>query len=196
LTDDATKIFELITLAGVLKRVPRYGWIISNVPICDVESVADHSFRVALISMLIAEYSKKNGYDVDVKKTIELALIHDIAESKLQDLNYTAIRYIGKDHKIKTEQKIVSEIFSKFPIEDLDSLWNELIEEKSIESKIVRYSDILDMLFQALTYERSGIRKENLDEFWEDLNELKNAEMPIVRELAKLLENERNKLRG
>ncbi len=45
-------LIDFIAEAGKLKRIPRTGWVESGVP--DPESVADHSFRVALIALVLA----------------------------------------------------------------------------------------------------------------------------------------------
>ncbi|MGQ4832869.1 MAG: HD domain-containing protein [Candidatus Asgardarchaeia archaeon] len=193
--DEIEKIFEIITLAGTLKRVPRYGWLMAKVPKCDVESVAEHSYRVSLISMFIAEYMKKQGIKVDSEKVIKMALIHDIAEAKLQDLNLTSIKYLGEDVKLSAERRIIEDIFANTSYNNLMNLWNEFEQKATVESKIVKSADLLDMLFQALFYEEMGVKAENLNEFWSDLKTLKESEIPIVRKLAELLEHKRDAIR-
>ncbi len=194
--DELNRILEIIQLAGLLKRIPRYGWLIAKVPLCDVESVAEHSYRVSLISMIIAEYMKKHGVKVNSEKTIKMALIHDIAEAKLQDLNLLSIRYLGEETKLAAENKIIKELFADTSFSELKSLWDEFEQRKTLESKIVKSADLLDMLFQALFYEQMGVRSENLDEFWSDLEKLKESEIPLVRKLAESLEHMRTRIRG
>ena len=194
--DELNRILELIQLAGLLKRTPRYGWLMAKVPLCDVESVAEHSYRVSLISMIIAEYMKKHGIEVNSEKTMKMALIHDIAEAKLQDLNLLSIRYLGEETKLAAENKIIEELFGETSLSELKTLWNEFEQRKTLESKIVKSADLLDMLFQALFYEQMGVRSENLDEFWSDLKKLKESEIPLVRKLAESLEHMRTRIRG
>ena len=55
-SEENKSIVEFIFEAGVLKRVPRSGW--SLLGINNAESVADHSFRCAVIGYLVAHMEK------------------------------------------------------------------------------------------------------------------------------------------
>ncbi|MFX1415706.1 MAG: HD domain-containing protein, partial [Promethearchaeota archaeon] len=73
------------------------------------------------------------------------------------------------DMKATLEARAVESILS--PLDDLgvslQSLWAELQEGKSIEARVVRSSDLLDMLVHAITLERSGVDSEILQGFFE-----------------------------
>src|SRR3989344_184250 len=68
---------DFLLNAGKLKKVKRAGWVLRNVP--DAESVAEHSFRTALICMMM-------GNNVNRERCIKIALIHDLAEALVGDI--------------------------------------------------------------------------------------------------------------
>jgi putative hydrolase of HD superfamily len=68
----------LADAAGNLKRVRRKGWVDRGVP--DAESVADHSYRLALLAWAVA---RERGLDAD--RALKVALLHDLAEAEIGD---------------------------------------------------------------------------------------------------------------
>ena len=68
----------LADAAGTLKRVRRKGWVDRGVP--GAESVADHSYRLALLAWAAA---LDQGLDAD--RAVKLALLHDLAEAEVGD---------------------------------------------------------------------------------------------------------------
>jgi len=61
-------------------------------------------------------------------------------------------------------------------------LWDEYARGCSREARLVKGIDRIEMLAQALAYERAGSRA--LGEFWEDIEDGWGDEFPILRELA------------
>ncbi|HEV8359378.1 MAG TPA: HD domain-containing protein, partial [Candidatus Thermoplasmatota archaeon] len=68
----------LVLEAEALKRTPRAGW--KRVGIARPESVADHSWRLALMAMLYAEM-----LGLDAGKAARIAVLHDLAEARTGD---------------------------------------------------------------------------------------------------------------
>jgi putative hydrolase of HD superfamily len=67
---------EFLEIAANLKSTKRTGWL-RTVPM--PESVADHSYRVALLGLFAPE-------GLDVGKCIVLGLCHDMAEATIGDI--------------------------------------------------------------------------------------------------------------
>ena len=63
-----------------LKEVKRTGWTYYK-EIKDVESVADHSYRMAMLCMAFSKFA-----EVDVSKCVKMALMHDLAEAVVGDI--------------------------------------------------------------------------------------------------------------
>ncbi len=75
-------VLKFLEISGILKRTPRTGWV--DVGIYEPESVADHTFRTAILCMLYADIE-----GLDTLKMLRLALIHDLPESMVGDLTPT-----------------------------------------------------------------------------------------------------------
>lgn len=139
-----------------LKQLNRKGWELRGIK--NPESVADHSYSAAIICMVMSE---KIG--IDSSKCIKLALIHDLQESIAADI--TPHDNIPAKEKSKLEEKAIIEISEKTGAVFFHELWKEYEENKTPESKLVHDADKLEMLFQALSYEKEYPEKD-LSEFF------------------------------
>lgn len=135
-----------------------------NVP--QAESVADHSWRVAALCMLLQQESS-----IDITKAIEMAILHDLAESIIGDI--APSDNISKDEKKRLEHdaiSYISEVLRNASGNTSDCPLLQVIEEyearESATAKAVKDLDLLDMLIQATEYEeRYG--HINLQEFFD-----------------------------
>lgn len=142
-------VLNFIVEAGLLKRLRRSGWDVASVP--NPESVADHSFRCALIAYFLGRAEGADPY-----KAVVMALFNDIAEARITDLHKIAQRYIEGE---KAEDEAFSEQVEKLPDfckKELIAIHGEYRAQKSRESKIARDADILECLIQAKEYCESG----------------------------------------
>lgn len=148
-----------------LKSVPRIGWLLRGVR--DVESVAAHSFGVAVIAMVLADRARARGVEVKVERLLRMALLHDLTESRTGDLPSTIKGYFGKASIRAADERIAKEIFTE--LGDLSEpyleLWFDYEHRASIESRLVKAADKLDLLMQSREYEKGGAR--SLQEFWD-----------------------------
>src|SRR5262249_11582719 len=84
LAGTATFLFEM----GSLKHLPRAGWQqVLGIPL--PESVAEHSFRVAIVAMTLAAME-----GADVGRTTTLALFHDAHETRIGDVPSVGRAYV------------------------------------------------------------------------------------------------------
>jgi putative hydrolase of HD superfamily len=134
---------------GQLKRVKRSGWWIAGVK--DPESVAEHSFRTAVIAYLLA---RSEG--VDIGKTVLMALFHDMPEARTNDAHRIVRRYANWED---VDQKAFNEQSKRLPDEmakQMITLFEEFEEEDSLEAKVVRDADLLECIVQAREYQVLG----------------------------------------
>ncbi len=144
-----------------LKRTLRTGWVMRGVP--DAESVADHSFGVAFISLLLADLVDQ---PLDRAKVLTIALLHDLPESVTGDIPSPAMRYFPAGAKQRAELEILAALLDDVPsAEQWRAWWVEFEEGASVEARIVHDADRLDMLIQAYVYEQTTGNRW-LDEFW------------------------------
>ena len=142
-----------------LKKVRRSGWIHKS-NILSPESVADHSYSMCMMSMVLSEI-----LNLDTAHIMKMANLHDLAESIVGD---NPPDMISHDEKIIQETNTMREIISKLP-DNLNKkyldIWNEYVENKTISSKFVHNIDKLEMALQAKEYELDGYSKRSLQVF-------------------------------
>ena len=149
-----------------LKRLDRTGWILRGLP-NGTESVAAHSFGVGVTAMLLADELMQQGVVVNVEKVLRMALLHDWAEVRVGDIPRTATEYFGAEVRKSAEAAAFRDIVNS--LGQAESLYADLYEDYeqrgSLEARLVKMADIVDLLVEALALERAGAR--GLDEFWE-----------------------------
>jgi len=158
---DTNTALQLLLDAHRLKRTPRTGWTMRGV--ADAESVADHSFGVAFISLILAELVDQPW---DKAKLLTIALLHDLPESVISDLPTPAVVYFPPGVKQQAEADALSELLHLLPsAEQWHAWWQEFEEGTSAEGRLVRDADRLDMLIQAHVYEQTTGNRW-LEEYW------------------------------
>lgn len=135
--------------AGLLKDVKRSGWWVAGIK--DPESVAEHSFRTAVIGLYLAY---REG--VDPFKVVTMSLFNDIHEARINDLHKMGHYYIDfKD----AEKRVFADQMK--PVDRKLRAWLEVIRkdydrQSSRESLVARDADILECLLQAKEYYDDG----------------------------------------
>src|SRR5262249_35443720 len=99
----AQALLTLYSQVAALKLLPRAGWLQRGMT--GAESVADHSFGVAILALLIGDQVA----GAERGKLLAIALLHDLAEALLSDLPATARRLIGAEAKRAAEQRAIEE---------------------------------------------------------------------------------------
>ncbi|MFN2530787.1 MAG: HD family hydrolase [Pyrinomonadaceae bacterium] len=147
-----------------LKRLERTGWVLRGQP-NGTESVAAHSFGVAVAAMMIVDEMEVEGVHVDQAKVMQMALLHDWAEARVGDLPRIATEYFGADVRREAEADAFADIVDgSTSAARYKELYREYEIRDSLEARIVKAADIVDLLVQVLALERAGAG--GLDEFW------------------------------
>jgi putative hydrolase of HD superfamily len=182
-----------------LKRLDRTGWVLRGLP-PGAESVAAHTYGVAMTAMLLADEVRARGVELDVERVLRLALLHDLAESRTGDMPRTVADYYGADVRKRAERAAFDDIVRASGAEHAGrygELHEDYEERASLEARLVKAADIVDLLTQALAFERAGAR--GLDEFWEGAEErdfrLEGAGREVVGEVIAALVRARGELR-
>ena len=154
-------ILDFFKTAANLKKIQRQGWI-EKLSLDNPESVADHSYSMAVMSMVISDLE-----NYDSEKILKMVLLHDLAESKIGD--HTP-EQLSNEKKNKLENNAFDEIIKNLP-DSIKSqylkIWQEYQENTSPESKIVHQIDRLEMALQAKIYQKDGHSQEKLESFFE-----------------------------
>jgi len=147
--DPADPILNLAAEAGILKSVRRSGWWMIGMK--NAESVADHSFRTALLGYLLAKLEKEDPYPV-----VMMSLLNDLHESRINDLHKVGHRYI--DFR-KAERKVAREQRQDLPDEIREDFkqWEEGFQSQSTRAALIaRDADILECMIQGKEYAEQG----------------------------------------
>ncbi|KAI0497014.1 hypothetical protein KFK09_023342 [Dendrobium nobile] len=156
----ASSAIDFLSLCHRLKTTKRAGWVRKGVR--EPESVADHMYRMSVMA-LIADYSP----DIDRERCIKMALVHDIAEAIVGDI--TPSDGVPKDEKSRREREAINHMCNLLGggsrAKEMLDLWMEYEENSSLEAKVVKDFDKVEMILQALEYEQE--QGMILDEFFQ-----------------------------
>jgi putative hydrolase of HD superfamily len=123
--------------AGILKKIPRSGYQFLGT---GSESVAEHSFRVAIITYVLA----KNEPTADAQKAVLMSLFHDFHEARTGDHNYVNKRYVTVN-----EEKARGDLAENLPFgHEIMALTNEFNSEETVEARLSRDADNLDFILE------------------------------------------------
>jgi len=175
------RLVKFAEVAGKLKRIERSGWL-SQVRVEKPESVADHSFRCAVLAMVMGDTAK-----ADRERLIRMLLLHDLPETHTGDLDEQAKRQMGIKEVKSQEESAMMEIFSILPRElknNYVSLLEEFQEQRTPEAVLANDIDKIEMVIQALTYEKEGHAPSKLEPFWESSG--RAIKTPIAKDLYRI----------
>ena len=193
------KSSEFLERLNNLKRIPRTGWLLCNIPLSEVEDVAQHTFDVAAITLILTDELERGGKKLDWERALSMAVVHDWAEASVGDFPYTALKHLGPvGTKKLIEKRALGDLLGGLPNEDRYlALWREYSEKGTPEAKLVHAADYLSMLVQAVKYRERGNRSREMDELWlavkKDLGPYVKEFGPVKELVAELEERYRAK---
>ena len=156
---------QFLTELQRLKALPRTGWLLRGIR--EVESVASHTYGVAVTAMVLADLLGSRGQVVDGEAVLRMALLHDLTEARMGDLPSTIKPLFDPGVLRLTEERAAGDLLAPLGqlAADYQAQWLAYEQRQSLESRIVKAADKLDLLLQAVEYELGGARQ--LGEFWE-----------------------------
>ena len=145
---DLDKIVNFFFEIATLRRLTRsHRQMIQEVS----DNISDHSFRVAVIGMILAELEK-----ADTNKVLKICLFHDVVEARTGDANYLNQLYVDLH-----EEEARRDQMEGLPMaSEILELLSEYEIRQSKESVVARDADILDQMILQQEYfyknERNG----------------------------------------
>ncbi len=136
---ETKEYIRILLQAGKLKQVMRHCWTMEG----RQESVADHSWRIALMAMLLRQ--QEEFRDIDMDKVIRMCLIHDLGESFTGDIPV----FLKKEADAEKEEDVYAKWVDTFPIEvrtEWQALMQEMQERQTLEAKTYKALDQLEAL--------------------------------------------------
>ncbi len=131
------KIHDILTFlqrSKGLQSVKRYGSSLRG----EQNTVAAHSWRLALMALVIGSECKVN---VNMERTLTLALVHDLAESTTGDID--AYEQITGGKKVREDKTVQEDAAMRDMTDDISfgdwiySLWREYEDQATVEAKFV-----------------------------------------------------------
>ena len=143
---ELVNILELIKLGEKLKSEMRHSWLSNG----RQESVAEHTWRVSLMAMLMEPYLTEK---VDSAKLLKMIIIHDLVEAEAGDIPAfdTMNDPAAKEQKALSERKSIERIKNLLGNdlgEELYHLWIEFEEKETYEDKVANALDKLEAQIQ------------------------------------------------
>lgn len=135
---------------GHLKRSARQGWWIAGIK--DPESVAEHSFRTAVVGYVIAVLEGANP-----ERAATLCLFHDVPEARLGDIPSTGKRYISATPAEQVAKDQTADLPADLAQRIVD-LVVEFEDRATLEAQCAKDADKLECLLQAREYQAQGFR--------------------------------------
>ena len=137
---DVEFLFEI----GSMRNIPR-AWVQHlGVP---VASNLEHMMRVVFLALLIARREGKGDQDLIMK----MALVHDLAETRTADL-----AYVHKVYSQTDDLRAAHDLFAGTSFIDLEAIHTRYKKRDSIEAKIVKDADNLDVDLELKEFEEQG----------------------------------------
>jgi putative hydrolases of HD superfamily len=146
MNNDIIKILEIIKLGEKLKCELRHSWLSNG----RHESVAEHTWRVSLMAILIEPLLKVK---VDTSRLLKMIIIHDLVEAEAGDipafdtLNNTKLKEQKVSNEIKSIEKIRDTLGNDLG-DELYNLWFEFENKDTYESKVANALDKLEAQIQ------------------------------------------------
>jgi putative hydrolase of HD superfamily len=151
---------DFLSLCHRLKTTKRAGWVKRDVQ--DPESIADHMYRMGLMALIAADLPGVNR-----EKCIKMAIVHDMAEAIVGDITPSdGVPKLEKSRREKEALDHMCKLLGGGPrAEEIHELWMEYEENSSAEAKVVKDFDKVEMILQALEYEKE--QGKDLEEFFQ-----------------------------
>ena len=167
---DVPTLLRFLTLASDLKRVRRQGWVDRGV--VEPESVADHSWGVALFAWSLAS----GRDDLDRDRVLLLGLVHDLPEAiagdttpfdgERDDAGQIAAEHFERPpeysddldrQKQAAELAALDEMLAGLPARlagEIRAAWWEYERAETAEARFVKQVDKLETVVQSERYRR------------------------------------------
>jgi putative hydrolase of HD superfamily len=190
---DAEKLIDLLQHGESLKNIDRVGWALSGVKSERVESVAEHSYGSIISSIIIAQSLKTSDIAINIEKVVIMASLHDLPEAITGDIARTE-EFLEDQSQIEAkeyaERSAIENMFRPLghQFEELRYIWEEFNLGESLEARVVRGADIIDMLLHARNLEEAGTSPQKLHQFFKSSRSLiATIAIDIVTEIYNIL---------
>jgi len=178
---DPEQVLARLDALAPLGDLPRTGWVLRGcVP---AESIAAHSLQVALLVAMLVDAVRASGVTVDGEAALRMALVHDAPEARTGDVP-NPMKTPGFARELHAlETGLAAELLPPA----LAASWIAQAAGVGVEAELVAAADKLQMLAQALRYERRGVAPDVFDSMWANRGNWRATHLAPVRALYEAL---------
>jgi len=134
-------VLEFLRAAEQLKNTHRSAWTSGGQP----ESVAEHTWRLCLMALLLADAFP----EVDFARLVKICIIHDLGEAIGGDI--PAIHQVPGESKAAQERQDLLQLLAPLPERlraEITGLWDEYEAAATPEAKLAKALDKLETIMQ------------------------------------------------
>mgnify|MGYP005749838911 CR=1 FL=1 len=138
-------VLEVLSLAEKLKYELRHSWLSNG----RQESVAEHTWRMSLMVVLLEPYLDK---ELDTAHTLKMVIVHDLVEAEAGDIpvfDFTTDK--AKAMKQEKERQAIENLRARLGFgvgQYIYELWHEFEEKRTYEAKVANALDKLEVQIQ------------------------------------------------
>lgn len=141
--DQVKRILDFLALSERLKLELRHSWLSNG----RQESVAEHSWQMALMALLMHRHLQQ---PVDIEKTLKMILVHDLVEAEVGDVPFFDT---GERKRLKAvrERAAIEKIRGALDAatgQEIYELWQEYEAKATAESRFAGALDHLEVQVQ------------------------------------------------
>ena len=136
---NAREFLDILHVAERLKDTPRHCTTSKG----RTESVAEHSWRISLMALLL----RHEFPELDMDKVVDMCLIHDLGECFTGDIP----TFLKTSSDRETEDTLLDQWVKSLPPEvsaDLAALYREMDAQETVEAKVYKALDKLEAVIQ------------------------------------------------
>lgn len=138
-------VLEVLSLAEKLKYELRHSWLSNG----RQESVAEHTWRMSLMVVLLEPYLDK---ELDTARTLKMVIIHDLVEAEAGDIPaFEVTTAKAKELKQAKEKQAIENLRLRLGSgigQHVYELWHEFEEKQTYEAKVANALDKLEVQIQ------------------------------------------------
>lgn len=128
-----------------------------------LQSVAAHSWNMAMMAMVLCPYLKKS---VNMERVYELCLLHDLPEAIAHDVPLHEQTDAVRAQKHIDERVAMAQIVSLLKNDNMRARFDEYDSRQSYESQLVKALDVLDTAVQHMCAQDLSYVGEYADGFY------------------------------
>lgn len=134
-SDSLEHVVDFLFEVGILAKTPRSGFYFWG---NQEQSVAEHINRAGYVGYVLATMEK----NVDIGKVMSMCLFHDMAETRVSDLNWTHQKYVERH-----EERAIHDMTEPLPFgKDIRATIEEYEQRQTRESIIAKDADSIELL--------------------------------------------------